>query len=322
MECARAGCRFPFTAWIGRRRVRITLPLLIEPCLPLRIVREPSGVAPPSRPSNVEATRLSKYRSCVTSTSAPGKSSRFSSRISSVGISRSFVGSSSSSTSAGSSISFAIRTRARSPPLRFLHRLVQLLAGKKKSRRPTGHVYGAALMNDPSPSGRQRAAQRQVLIQLPHLAEIDQPQRIGTADAAFGGLEFRRGADRSSVVFPLPFGPTRPTFDSRRQNKIQAARRFFAPPMSHATSVNSTSRFVFRWLAAKSMPAELTLCERPSRPAGRSSRWRYRCAPWILWCAPSVRGAAIRFPSAPGCASFPAGGSAIRDRPVAPRGTG
>ena len=49
---------------------------------------------------------------------SPYYASRLSSRISRVAISRSFVGSSSSRRSAGSSMSLAMRTRARSPPER------------------------------------------------------------------------------------------------------------------------------------------------------------------------------------------------------------
>ncbi len=70
----------------------------------------------PSSPQTVVETLSSKKRSWVTRTRAPVNSSRLSSRISRVGISRSFVGSSSRSRSAGSNISFAIKTLARSPP--------------------------------------------------------------------------------------------------------------------------------------------------------------------------------------------------------------
>ena len=67
-------------------------------------------------------TRSSMKRSWVTSTRPPSNSARLSSRTSSVGMSRSFVGSSRISRSAGSRIRRAIRMRACSPP----------------DRRPTG----------------------------------------------------------------------------------------------------------------------------------------------------------------------------------------
>ena len=73
---------------------------------------------------------------------------------------------------------------------------------------------------------------------------------------------------RSRVVLPLPFGPTSPTFMPAVSTKSSPAKslRLFLPfglaslaglaGTSHATPSNSTSRLVFRWLAAKSMPAE------------------------------------------------------------------
>ena len=80
----------------------------------------PYSAAPPrpSSPMTSVHSRSSRSRSWLTSTSAPGNSARLSSSTSSAGMSRSLVGSSSSSRSAGCSMSWAMRTRACSPPER------------------------------------------------------------------------------------------------------------------------------------------------------------------------------------------------------------
>jgi hypothetical protein len=70
---------------------------------------------------------------------------------------------------------------------------------------------------------------------------------------------------------PLPFGPTKPTFMPAVRTKLSPVnnRRGSCLALdssgaslagtSQATSVNSTRRLVLRWLASKSMPAELTV---------------------------------------------------------------
>jgi hypothetical protein len=60
-------------------------------------------------------------------------------------------------------------------------RLVELLAGKQEARGPTGHVHGAALVDDAVAFGSQGAAQGEVLVQLAHLAEVDQAQALRRA---------------------------------------------------------------------------------------------------------------------------------------------
>src|ERR1035441_9682681 len=116
-------------------------------------------------------TRSSMYRSCVTSTSAPVYSSRLSSRISSVAMSRSFVGSSSSSTSAGFRISLAISTRALTAAQPF-DGLVELLAGEQELRGITRDVDDAALVDDRVGIRRQCAAQRDLLRSEEHTSEL------------------------------------------------------------------------------------------------------------------------------------------------------
>ena len=82
------------------------------------------------------------------------------------------------------------------------------------------------------------------------------------------------------MVLPEPLGPTRPTFMPAVRMKFRPVNRRRGASIallaglaelaslaelgspegtSQATSVNSTRRLVLRWLASKSMPAELTV---------------------------------------------------------------
>ena len=54
-------------------------------------------------------------------------------------------------------------------------RLIQLFAGKQEARGPAGHMHRASLVDDAIALRSQRAAQREALIQLAHLAEVDDP---------------------------------------------------------------------------------------------------------------------------------------------------
>ena len=74
----------------------------------------------PSRAICVSQTRSSRYRSCETTTSVPGQPSSRSSSAASVSVSRSLVGSSSSSTLGSPSSSRSSCSRRRSPPDRSL----------------------------------------------------------------------------------------------------------------------------------------------------------------------------------------------------------
>ena len=65
-------------------------------------------------------------------------------------------------------------------------------------------------------------------------------------------------SSRRNVVLPLPFGPTSPTFDPAVRTKFSPLKSLRSP-ISHATSLNSTSRFVLRCVASKSMPAVFTV---------------------------------------------------------------
>ena len=69
------------------------------------------------------------------------------------------------------------------------HRLIQLLAGKQEAGRPTGHMHHPALVQNRVALWSQGAAQGQTLVQLAHLAEIDQAQGLGAANVALGGLD-------------------------------------------------------------------------------------------------------------------------------------
>ncbi len=69
---------------------------------------------------------------------------------------------------------------------------------------------------------------------------------------------------RSSVVLPLPFGPTSPTRSSVGDQEVQAFDDLLlidAFAKAQRNLSNSTSRFVCRSVAAKSMPA-VAVCTR------------------------------------------------------------
>ena len=156
-------------------------------------------------------TRSSMKRSWVTSTRPPSNSARLSSSTSSVGMSRSFVGSSRISRSAGSRIRRAIRMRACSPP----------------DRRPTGS-------SSCSGRNRKRLAQEATWTVRPWKMTVS-PSGASARRSDWSGSRLARCCSKrtrrrpsarsispasgasapasrsSSVVLPLPFGPMRPT---------------------------------------------------------------------------------------------------------------
>ena len=73
-------------------------------------------------------------------------------------------------------------------------RLVELLAGKEEARGPTGDVNGAALVDDAVAFRGEGAAQGQVLVELAHLAEVDQAQGFGALRWFRRRARFRRAA--------------------------------------------------------------------------------------------------------------------------------
>jgi len=79
----------------------------------------------------------------------------------------------------------------------------------------------ASLKNDPVALRSQRAAQREALIQLAHLAEVTQSQCIAGGWPRPAPSLTRK---RSSVVLPLPFGPTRPDLHARSEDEIQPGK--------------------------------------------------------------------------------------------------
>src|SRR6185312_5981798 len=61
-------------------------------------------------------------------------------------------------------------------------RLVELLAGEEKARRPAGNVNHAVLIHDGVAFRSQRATQAHVQRQGPVLVEIDDAQKLRAAD--------------------------------------------------------------------------------------------------------------------------------------------
>jgi hypothetical protein len=85
-------------------------------------------------------------------------------------------------------------------------------------------VDGAALVDDGVAFRGEGAAEGEALIELAHLAEVDQAQRFGAADGAFGGFDFA-AQQAQKVVLPLPLGPTRPTFMPAVRMKLRPVKR-------------------------------------------------------------------------------------------------
>ena len=114
-----------------------------------------------------------------------GKSVRLSSSTSSVGMSRSLVGSSSSSRSAGWSISRAISTRACSPPERLRDRTVELAGIEEEALGPARDVDRAVAEDHRVAVRAEPLAQR--------LRGIELFARLVEVDDAQGGGASRRG---------------------------------------------------------------------------------------------------------------------------------
>src|SRR5439155_20880074 len=109
---------------------------------------------------------------------------------SSVGMSRSFVGSSSTSTSAGCNIKVATRTRACSPPERRPTGRDSCSGANKNRRAPAGDVDRPLAEHDLVALGRERAAERHGRIELRSiLVEGGNPQTGGALDASPVGRE-------------------------------------------------------------------------------------------------------------------------------------
>ena len=157
------------------------------------------------------ATRSSMNRSWVTSTSPPSNAARLSSSTSSVGMSRSLVGSSRISRSAGSRISRAMWMRACSPPesrptgtsrcsggnrKRLAHAATCTLRPWKTTASPSG---ASARRSGRSGSSHARCCSKRT---------VRSPSARSIVPASGSSAPASR---LSSVVLPLPFGPMRPT---------------------------------------------------------------------------------------------------------------
>ena len=157
-------------------------------------------------------TRSKRKRSCVTSTTAPGNSSRLSSSTSSVGMSRSLVGSSSTSRSAGCSISVGEWTRACSPPERRPTGIAELLGAEEEAPRPAGDVDRAAAEDDlialAAPARGGASATDRAALRCWSSSAMRSPSARSTRPASGARSPV---SSRISVDLPLPFGPSRPS---------------------------------------------------------------------------------------------------------------
>ena len=67
----------------------------------------------------------------------------------------------------------------------------------------------------------QGAAQGEALIELAHLAEIDETERVGTADGAFGGFDFAAQKTQESG-FAGSVGADEADFHAGGEDEVQA----------------------------------------------------------------------------------------------------
>ena len=200
-------------------------------------------------------SRSIRSRSWLTSTTAPGNSARLSSSTSSAGMSRSLVGSSSSSRSAGWSISWAMRTRACSPPDRSPTG-TSSCSGRKRNcfaqaddvQRPVAVHHRVAVRAQRPPQRRRRVERR------PALLEHHRPQAVGPRDRAGVGRELA-GEHAQQRALAAAVGAEQAELACRatgsgRGRRTAAGRR----ATSRCPSAVSSFR-VCRPVATKSMPA-------------------------------------------------------------------
>ena len=174
----------------------------------------------------------------VITTAQPAKSSSASSSARSVSTSRSFVGSSSSSTLPPLRSSFARWTRFRSPPERSLDALLLVAASEVEPARRTGASSPRCLPSsiDVLVAGDllpDRVLRVEVGARLVDVGELRPCRRSGARRASGCSSP---AIIRKSVVLPAPFGPITPTIPPGGSEKVMSStsRR---SPKPFATSV-------------------------------------------------------------------------------------
>ena len=159
------------------------------------------------------------------------------------------------------------------------HRLIELLSRKQKTRRPRRDMNHAVLIDDRIAVRRKRTAQRLITVQLPVLLEVNDPQLIRALESPASGSS-SPVSSRSSVVLPLPFGPTRPT-------RIPAVSAKFRPVEQRLALRPSSSSLQARPAAssgdrsAEIDPRAVRLRLLTSGKLARSAHWHCRCGPLI-----------------------------------------
>ena len=147
-------------------------------------------------------------------------------------MSRSLVGSSISSRSAGCSISRAISTRACSPPERLADRPVELAGIEEEPLRPSRDVdrpvaidHRVAVRAEPF---AQRHARDRAVRAPGRSRRCAAPARVSTVPASGAISPFRM---RSSVVLPVPFSPSSPSRVPGVRVKLRS-RNSVRPPIA------------------------------------------------------------------------------------------
>ncbi len=200
------------------------------------------------------AMRSSMNRSWVTSTRPPSNAAKLSSSTSSVGMSRSLVGSSRISRSAGSRMRRAMWMRACSPPesrptgtsrcsggnrKRLAHAATCTLRPWKTTASPSG---ASARRSGRSGSSQARCCSKRT---------VRRPSARSIKPASGSRVPASR---LSSVVLPLPFGPMRPTRTPGVMIR-SSPRTSPRPPRALVSPRATSSSRVRRPEATKSMPA-------------------------------------------------------------------
>ena len=170
-------------------------------------------------------TRSSMKRSCVTRISPPSNSARLSSSTSSVGMSRSLVGSSSTSRSAGSRIRRAIRMRACSPPESRPTGTSSCSGRNRKRLAQECDVHAPALPDDRVALGRQRPAQALRRVEAAALLlEAHDAQALGVLDVPGVGRQ-PAGEHVEQRRLAAAVGPDQADARARRDDQIEAAHQ-------------------------------------------------------------------------------------------------
>ncbi len=99
--------------------------------------------------------------------------------------------------------------------------LVELLAGEEEARGPAGDMRCAALVDDGVGFRGESAAEGEAVVELAHLAEVDEAQGFGAADGAGGRLDFS-AKEAEEGGFAAAVGADEADFHAGGEDEVQA----------------------------------------------------------------------------------------------------